>query len=287
MLSQEQVTVPNWYTDIAEDFFGDPSQVSDEVHNQIRNVLQNAGTVTHGSVLNPFKWSLNVRCNEREGRSKCIQAPEEDPCAEDPDNSATRPSDTIAYTYNQEHTANFAEITFCPQFFNERSLQEAMAYGTALPATRRYYLDNYRGQADIFLHELFHVDLAANSFQNTPNPHILDVHLVYNTPTGKDHLGTYGAEYTKLLARYDKASIRPDPDRPRFVPVNDVGFYVQRNGMLSTAQTLCTKPLLIYFCSGQLRPVLSGMARVQFFRGVCYHIPSDHHPSSCSCTDDL
>jgi hypothetical protein len=232
MLSQPQVSVPNWYTEIAEDFFGSPSAVSDEVHNQILNVLQNAGTVTHGWIINPFKWTLNVRCNEREGRSKCTQTPPEDPCGND-ENQVLTPSDTIAYTHNQEHIPNNAEITFCPQFFKERSMKDALAYGESLPATRRWHLENYRGQADIFLHELFHVDLAANSFDNRPNPHIMDVHLSYETPSGMSHFGAYGTEWAKLLARYDKDSVIDEY-------LNDVGFYVQRNGMpFAGTEKLC------------------------------------------------
>ena len=238
MLGQSQVIFPDWYTEIAVDFFGPAYKVSDTVHSQIRNVLQNAGTVTHGSILNPFKWTLNVRCEERKGRYKCIQAPPEDPCGND-ENQAMMPSDTIAYTQNQEHTANNAEITFCLRYFekNMKSMKDAVAYGASLSSEKRLNLDNYRGQADYFLHELFHVDLAANSFRNSTNSHILDVYLTYPTTSGMGRVGAYGSRYTKLLARYDKDLVPSEY-------LNDVGFYVQRNGRrMSTTWTLRIRPI--------------------------------------------
>jgi hypothetical protein len=223
MLGSHEVLVPNWYSEIAIDFFGHPSKVPDAIHNQIRSVLQNTGTVTHGSILNPFKWTLNVRCNERFGHSRCTESLPKDPCGDD-ETQETAPSDTIAYARNQPHTPNNAEITFCPRFFEKRKMHDAMGYGASqTDPGERMYLGNYRSQADYFLHELFHIDLAANSFENFPNPHILDVGLAYSTPNGMSQLGAYGAYYAKLLARYDKDLVPAEMG-------NDVGFYVQRNG---------------------------------------------------------
>ncbi|KAJ0302386.1 hypothetical protein Brms1b_012046 [Colletotrichum noveboracense] len=116
-------------------------------------------------------------------------------------------------------------INFCPGFFGLPSLDTAVRQNSDQPAAKKYHVDSYRSTAVTFLHELFHLDLAADSVKGTPNPKVRDMkisYFFYDEKTGKRKLselqGAYGATLAKVLAR--------------FVPSQDqesTGYYVQRN----------------------------------------------------------
>jgi hypothetical protein len=77
-------------------------------------------------------------------------------------------------------------------------------------------------------HEILHLDLAADSVDNNPNPRVDD--LTISIDLGRDEDGNfdileslaYGPLRCKVLARY----IRKFPDD------FDTGYYVQRNGKI-------------------------------------------------------
>jgi hypothetical protein len=102
-----------------------------------------------------------------------------------------------------------------------RPLQEAMLWGSILPVPWNKHLDNFDNQAATFLHELFHVDLAANTFNDYPNPRIIDINLQYRTLVGLSSVVAFGSLFSRSLAKYDGSE---DPYG------NDAGFYTQRNG---------------------------------------------------------
>ena len=76
--------------------------------------------------------------------------------------------------------------------------------------------------ADIFLHELLHLDLAANSVNNDPNPQIRDI-LIRYTANGSGSKSrwtkVYGPKLAKILARF--LPISPSSKQ--------TGYFVQRN----------------------------------------------------------
>lgn len=227
MLSQPQVSVPDWNEEITNDFFGHFTKMTGEQQSQIRSVLQNAATVTHGLpvVLQPFKWKIIIRCEERKDRSDCaVTLPDEpeDPCnPEDEHQTRTIPTRTIAYTLNKSGSADNAEIMFCPIYFGYPSLREVMADADNFNDIQVNDLTNYRNQGDYFLHELLHTDLAANSLNDYPNPHVSDVQIPL--PSG-NKLPMYGPRWTKTLANYGNEPVSNDA-------YNNAGFYTQRNGM--------------------------------------------------------
>ena len=251
MLSQPQVSVPDWNEEITSDFFGHFSKMTGEQQSQIRSVLQNAATVTHGLpvVLQPFKLKIIIRCEETKDRKECAQAlPDEpeDPCNPgDEHQTRTIPTRTIAYTLNKRGSADNAEIMFCPIYFGYPSLREVMASADGFNDIQVNDLTNYRNQADFFLHELMHTDLAANSLNNSPNPHISDVQLPLRSTT----LPMYGPRWTKVLANYGNEPVPNDF-------YNNAGFYTQRNGMHpATLRLHDVKLVLTYFCSRVVRSI--------------------------------
>jgi hypothetical protein len=239
MLSQPQVTVPDWNEEITSDFFGQYAKTSDEQQSQIRNVLQNAATVTHGLpvVLQPFKWNIIIRCEESRDRNECAeQLPDDpqDPCntEDQPQTGRTIPTRTIAYTLNKRGSANNAEIMFCPIYFGYPSLRAVMDSAASFDDIQVNDLTNYRNQGDYFLHELLHTDLAANSLNDSPNPHITDIHL----PLRTSRLPMYGPKWTKILANYDNRLLKEEDQKD---PFNVAGFYTQRNGKSPAIPASC------------------------------------------------
>ncbi|KAJ0272332.1 hypothetical protein COL940_010528 [Colletotrichum noveboracense] len=132
-----------------------------------------------------------------------------------------------AYSQNPSSVSglDWPYINFCPGFFGLPSLDTAVRQNSDQPAAKKYHVDSYRSTAVTFLHELFHLDLAADSVKGTPNPKVRDMkisYFFYDEKTGKRKLselqGAYGATLAKVLAR--------------FVPSQDqesTGYYVQRN----------------------------------------------------------
>jgi hypothetical protein len=224
LVNQNEVLVPNFLSPITADWFGDFNSIKDSEQTQIRAVLQNVATVTPGVsvIIQPFKWHIKVRCEEKEGMNDCTEPAKQDPCDDSNSPNAPPPDTTVAaYTVNEPYKLDYPDITFCPTFFKQRSLKDAMAYGASLPSPWKEHLDNFDNQGSTFLHELFHVNLAANTFNGSPNPRILDLQLDVPLQGRIARLGAYGSLLGRLLAKYDPMD---DPFG------SDVGFYTQRNG---------------------------------------------------------
>jgi hypothetical protein len=77
-----------------------------------------------------------------------------------------------------------------------------------------------------------HTDLAANSLNDSPNPHITDVHL----PLRTSRLPMYGPKWTKILANYDNRLLKEEDQKD---PFNVAGFYTQRNGKSPAIPASC------------------------------------------------
>lgn len=75
----------------------------------------------------------------------------------------------------------------------------------------------------IFLHELFHIDLAADSVNGQPNPKIYDIVIRWKDPEGNTRgpNRAYTARFSKLLARFLPSNKAKDP--------KSTGYWVQRN----------------------------------------------------------
>jgi len=116
-------------------------------------------------------------------------------------------------------------INFCLPFFSKRSLTNAIAYGTAFRTPEKFNLSRYDNRAQTIFHEILHLDLAADSVDDSPNPRIDD--LTISIDMGRNELGhvvivesrAYGPQRCKILARYTR----------KFPDDFDTGFYVQRN----------------------------------------------------------
>lgn len=205
----------DWDSLVAQDFLG-PSIFNPAQRQQIQAVFANMATVSDGSFLNPFKWSIRVRCKEPEGFNRCT-APPWDPCRPRP----ARPWEghLIAYSWNQPGGYNNPEIMFCPMYFTKPSLGDVMS-GT--PSTN---LHDYLNTAETFLHELMHCWLGSDSKMDSPNPRpddlMVTVERRVNGGLTWPSFPAYGPALTKLLARYAPTT---GSDLP-------TGFYVQRNGM--------------------------------------------------------
>ncbi|OXV12076.1 hypothetical protein Egran_00162 [Elaphomyces granulatus] len=201
----------DWNSASALEYLG-PSALNKDQQSQIQAVLANVATVKDGAAWWTPNW-IRIRCDDPLRRcSKCV-TPQED------EDQAV----VVAYARNPAQTGQkYPDISFCPPFYGLRNLDNAMAYGSGFSnAKNKFDLSNYEGRADTFLHELLHLDLAANSVNNNPNPQVRDLSIRYGStnPTGPRWTKVYGPKLTKILAR--------------FLPISRVstqtGYFIQRS----------------------------------------------------------
>ncbi|KAH8803509.1 glycoside hydrolase family 18 protein [Xylogone sp. PMI_703] len=166
-----------------------PPAYNKNFQDNFKNMFLQLATIQPGWIPTPFDWRLHVRCDDPAG--KC-------PCGV--------PSSTFAYTINNDPTYNIARINFCPKYFSAATLDQKMANAdTNQPITTWANLNNYiRSQADIWIHELFHIDWVSNAGQYGPNAHVKDIKMLVQLDNGNiQQLTAYTPGPVKSLARYD------------------------------------------------------------------------------------
>ncbi|KAJ0414504.1 Spherulation-specific family 4-domain-containing protein [Aspergillus carlsbadensis] len=210
----------DWNNAAALEFLGAPG-LNKGKQGQIQAVLANVATMIY-SYKNPFQHYIKVRCDDP--RKKCQKRPDQDRCLpKKPDpGEAPKPKPTpLAYSMNSDpDSKGVPMINFCEGFFNRHSLADAITYGKALASPNHLKLAMFDNRAQTFLHEMLHLDLAADSSaSDTPNPRVDDLTIDFKTGKkdefGQDEIITtkaYGTLATKILARYQ-----------------GTGYHVQRN----------------------------------------------------------
>jgi len=109
----------------ALEYLGPPGLNIDQ-RSQIQAVFANAATVYPGSILNPFKLYIRVRCNDPFERCPC--------------GTGT----LTAYARNKDpEDSRYPFVNFCPRFFNIRSLKAAIAFGSGQAGLDKFILDKY------------------------------------------------------------------------------------------------------------------------------------------------
>ncbi|KAK7926917.1 hypothetical protein PG985_003915 [Apiospora marii] len=166
----------NWDSAAALEYLG-PSALNKDQQAQIQAVLANVATVFPGWAPRPFANWIRVRCDDPLHKCSydCPQATEDE----------NKKGDLIAYARNPDGTKQmkWPDISFCPKFYGERNLGNAIAYGSGFSnAKDRFDISNYFSRATVFLHELLHLDLAADSVNSSPNPQIRDLKIKYWNP---------------------------------------------------------------------------------------------------------
>ncbi|KAL8842264.1 MAG: hypothetical protein Q9170_000590 [Blastenia crenularia] len=143
----------------------------------------------------------------------CSKGDDKDPCKDTDYDSIDAGNDAsmvvLAYANNPKQSEDkYSEINFCTPFFDQRGLSNAIGYGSA-PSNILVKNDirRYDNRGATMLHEMLHLDLAANSVNNNPNPQVRDLKIKYSQrlDTGKKRTKiekAYGGELTKILARY-------------------------------------------------------------------------------------
>ncbi|KAF3046677.1 hypothetical protein E8E11_000177 [Didymella keratinophila] len=215
----------DWNSAAALQFLG-PSGLNKNEQGQVQTVFRNVATVHEGTSWYTPNW-IDSACPQDDDDPKC--PPE---YIFNPDDGE---GDTTAYVRNPDEHGNqekYSKIAFCKQFFDYRNLGNAMAYDCA-PSHPIMKSDvrKYHSRANIFLYELFHLDLAADSKNDSPNHQIKDLKIKdlkikFIIGTGdEDERGkvtkwgkVYGARYAKTLARFQP--IRRDVS---------LGYFVQRS----------------------------------------------------------
>ncbi|KAB8276872.1 hypothetical protein BDV30DRAFT_235120 [Aspergillus minisclerotigenes] len=120
-----------------------------------------------------------------------------------PDETQAPKSLLYAYLTNSDpDSSGTLMINFCEGFFDRRSLADTITYGKALVMPHNLRLSSYNNRAQTFLHELFHLDLAADSPR--PNPRIDDlmIDIKIGSRGGYITRNAYGTLTTKILARW-------------------------------------------------------------------------------------
>lgn len=202
----------NWNEAAALEFLGPPG-LNKPQQAQIQAVLANVATMIY-PYLNPFQHALHVRCDDP--KKRCQNRESNDRCEPDPPNEDEEP-ERLPNAYSDNIDPNDGEpmINFCEGFMNLRSLADGYSYGSAWRIPEKYRIDNYNNRATTFIHEMLHLNLAADSNHDTPNPQIYDLTVAVKAGSQDDALNfpAYGGIATKMVARAD-----PNP-----------GYYVQRN----------------------------------------------------------
>ncbi|KAI1740086.1 hypothetical protein F4680DRAFT_448280 [Xylaria scruposa] len=125
-----------------------------------------------------FKNTATVRCDDpaQVCSYKCPTTRDE-----------TEDGQVIAYARNPDTAAGrkWPDISLCPAWYGMRNLDDAIAYGTGLSnLDQSQDISNYVSRASAFLHQLFHLDLAADSVNGNPNPQVRDLKIRYKSKTG-------------------------------------------------------------------------------------------------------
>jgi len=201
----------DWNEAPALEFLGAPG-LNRRRQKQIQAVLANVATVIY-SYKNPLQHRLHVRCDDP--RKRCDKRPANDPCEPNPPNHGDKPKKPPnAYSMNSDPDDGYPMINFCKGFMGTPSLNRAFKFGNGLKGPNRFAIDKYANRGTIFLHELTHLDLAADSAGDQPNPQVYDMTITLERDAGGFFNSmVYGGHGTKLLARYQ----------------DDPGYYVQRN----------------------------------------------------------
>ncbi|EON66292.1 hypothetical protein W97_05685 [Coniosporium apollinis CBS 100218] len=205
----------NWDSAAALEYLG-PSAYNKDQQKQIQAVFANVATVKEGISWWTPNW-IRVRCDDPAGlcSKKCPTSQEN-----------KDPAVVLAYARNPVQAGEkYPDISFCPEFYGLRNLGNAIAYGSGFSnPNMKNDLSNYEGRANTFLHELMHLDLAADSVKESPNPHIRDLKIKF-TYIKDGEIKTsgwtkaYGPSLAKILARFQPISISSP----------QTGYFVQRN----------------------------------------------------------
>ncbi|KAL3475107.1 hypothetical protein BJX99DRAFT_259722 [Aspergillus californicus] len=185
---------------------------------QIQAVLANTATIIY-SYINPWENYIKIRCDDP--HRQCKHRPDDDACRTsklNPGNPPRPKATPLAYATNSDpDDPDTPMINLCSGFFDRRSLADAITYGSGLRSPYKEKLSNYDNRAQTFLHNLYHLNLAADSPTN--NPSVLDLKVDIKLAVQKSiTIWAYGPFGAKVLARW-----QGQPGE------NSVGYYVQRN----------------------------------------------------------
>ncbi|KAJ6073323.1 hypothetical protein N7467_011408 [Penicillium canescens] len=207
----------DWNNAAALEFLGAPMANKDQ-QSEIQAVFANTATVIYSS-KNPFQHWIKIRCDDPS--NVCPKSNEDDPCKSSSskrDVQAKVDKELLAYATNSDpDSPDYPMINLCEGFFDRRSLADAISFGNAYRYPEKARLANYNNRGATFLHELFHLNVAANSPDPNPNVIDLDIQIKY----GKDKVldvPAYGPLATKVLARWQGNAA-----------LGTTGYWVQRN----------------------------------------------------------
>lgn len=197
----------HWDSEAAADFFG-PPQYNKDQQKQIQAVFANVETMQPGYWFNPFGHSLDIRCDDPWTKKNGEKDPQ------------CRPGGPTAYATNPSGDIKNPYINFCAGFWKQYDLDKAVNNYKDAEDSIKWNVDNYLNRGLVMLHELFHIDLAADSEKGTPNPKIYDIWIWTEKADGEGtgRKKAYTARYAKLFARF----LSKNTEKP-------TGWWAQRN----------------------------------------------------------
>jgi hypothetical protein len=191
------------YNEAASHEYLGPSALNGDQRSHYQSIFSNIKTIQPSWwIPGSMSWQLVVRCDDPLNR-----------CVKDGQMAAT------AYTNQRDAKYGLSRINFCPNYFNQDTLDNAIAtWGdkTKQPVETWADVRNYVCQGTTWYRELLHLDWVslAKGFGN--NQHVGDVIMRFkNVKDGSYYQRpAHGAQWIKMLARYGNAS---------------VGSWIQRN----------------------------------------------------------
>ncbi|OQE02263.1 hypothetical protein PENSOL_c002G03972 [Penicillium solitum] len=186
----------DWNNAAALEFLGAPATNKDQ-QSEIQAVFENTATVIYSNI-NPFPHWIKIRCDDPS--NLCPKSNQDDPCqsgSSKRDGQAKVKTTLLAYATNDDpDSPGYPMINLCEE---------------------KARLSNYENRGALFLHELFHLNVAANS--PDPNPSVIDLNIKIKYGTsGILDTPAYGPLATKVLARWQGNQA-----------LGTAGFWVQRN----------------------------------------------------------
>ncbi|KAF2116993.1 hypothetical protein BDV96DRAFT_17027 [Lophiotrema nucula] len=187
---------------VAGDFLG-PQKWNQGFQDQIQSIIHDVASLNGGTPAQSF--SINVRCDDR--------------------SNVCSDGKTYAYTKQISGGYDHGSINFCPKWFSQSSLDDAVNAGRrSTDWNYKYNMENYQNAREVTLiHEFLHIDwvIGADPYGSRSSVIDYDIQFYDDNQSGKKVTRTvYGARLAKILATWFDSS-QQKPSIGRIIATSD------------------------------------------------------------------